>query len=437
MARARIAIVQWGNKLLEKNDLGFPIVMWLVSRAFIWTAMLIIAPHIPAPTYGVVPKFGWEVFDAWDSLHYQTIVTSGYEFQNDGERHNLAFFPLFPLTISFLMRLGLRFEASGILVNNFTFLIALCCLYSWLKQNYGTSSAQWGTAFISWCPMSMFTGIIYTEGLYLCLSTAALRAFDQKSYKWTAFWGAMATATRPTGMALIPAFILASIKESRPILAYIAGLCTSLGLVLFSFYSALVFNDPLAFILAQKGWRPSLGFDWPGWLNMVLQIPLGSNWYYGWIVNSQGGLRDPLHPIVFSVVVIIASCLWLARKNINHWMFYGTYASVVLILIISSELFIYNLLNLLMFFGGGWLLWHLRKQLTSVTMFYGFCGISLLLAAGSPMSLGRLAYGIIPLNVGIGVLLSQNPRYGYLAMGLFMTVLAKMSIGFAQRLWVG
>jgi hypothetical protein len=118
-------------------------------------------------------------------------------------------------------------------------------------------------------------------------------------------------------------------------------------------------------------------------------------------------------------------------------MFYGTYASVILILIISSELFIYNLLNLLMFFGSGWLLWHLRKQLTSVTMFYGFCGISLLLAAGSPMSLGRLAYGIIPLNIGIGVLLSQNPRYGYLAMGLFMTVLAKMSIGFAQRLWVG
>jgi len=36
----------------------------------------------------------------------------------------------------------------------------------------------------------------------------------------------MATATRPTGMALIPAFILAAIKERRPILAYIPGLCT-------------------------------------------------------------------------------------------------------------------------------------------------------------------------------------------------------------------
>jgi Gpi18-like mannosyltransferase len=283
----------------------------------------------------------------------------------------------------------------------------------------------------------MFTGIVYTEGLYLCLSTAALRAFDQKSYLWTAFWGAMATATRPTGMALIPAFILAAVKERRPVVAYISGLTTSAGLISFSVFCGLVFNHPLAFISAQKGWRPTFGFDWQGWLNMLLEIPLGYNWYYGWVVDAHGGLKDPAQPVVFSIVVIIFYCLWLSRKNLSNWIFYGAYSLLVLLLIFSNELLIYNLLNILMFFGGGWLLWHLRKQLTSVTIFYGFCGISLLLASGSPMSLSRLAYGVIPLSVCVGLWLSRYPQQGYLAMGLFLTLLAKMSVGFAQRLWVG
>lgn len=434
MAKTQIVI----TKFLWKSDFLFPAVMWIFSRIIIWSSMLLIATKLPSPVAGIAPHFGWSIFDAWDSVHYRAIATNGYEFIDDGKQHNLAFFPLFPLSIWVLMRLGLPFEAAGILVNNLAFLAALYCLYFWVKERYDISTAQWAIAVVSWCPMSMFTGVIYTEGLYLFLSTAALRAFDQKQYGWTSLWGAMATATRPTGMALIPAFAIASWQERRPPIAYIAGLATALGLILFSLYCAINFHNPFAFIAAQRGWRPSLGFDWQGWLNMLMQIPFGSNWYFGWVHSPNGGIKDFTHPLLFSIIVAIAYASWHFRQRLRSAkVIYGFYALVLFLLILANAELINNLLNVFMVLGGGYILWCFRSHLTPVTVIYGFCGIGLLLASGGTISLSRLAYGIVPLSVAIGVLLSRHPRQGYLALGLFVTLLVKLAIGFAQELWVG
>ena len=90
-----------------------------------------------------------------------------------------------------------------------------------------------------------------------------------------------------------------------------------------------------------------------------------------------------------------------------------------------------------MVLGGGYVLWRLHTQLTPVIVTYGFCGIGLLLASGGTISLSRLAYGIVPLNIAIGLLLSRHPRQGYLILGAFVALLAKIAVGFAQERWVG
>ncbi|MBD2409137.1 hypothetical protein FACHB389_29125 [Nostoc calcicola FACHB-389] len=435
MVKVQIAI----RKILWKTDFLYPAAIWLASRIFIWIAMLLVAPRLPLPADAFLPRFGWEVFDAWDSIHYRAIATSGYEFVDDGNQHNLAFFPLFPLSIWVLMKLGLPFELAGILVNNLAFFAALYCLYFWVKEQYGSSAAQWVSAVVCCYPSSMFTAVIYTEGLYLFLSTAALRAFDRQQYRWTAFWGAMATATRPTGMALIPALAIAAWKERRPPIAYIAGFATATGVLLFSLYCAIYFGNPLAFIQAQRGWRPSLGFDWQGWLNMLMQIAVGSkNWQFGWVQNQSGGIQDPWYPLLVAVIVGGGYLLWRFHKHLIFGkLAYGFYALVVFLSVLASEQWINNFLNVVMVLGGSFVLWRLHRQLTPVTVSYGFCGIGLLLASGGTISLSRLAYGIVPLSVAIGVLLSRNPRQGYFILGLFVTLLAKIAVGFAQEHWVG
>jgi Gpi18-like mannosyltransferase len=419
------------RKVLWKSDFLFPVAIWLASRVLIWTGMLLIAPKLLG-SEGIVPSFGWGVFDAWDSVHYRAIATTGYEFLDDGNQHNLAFFPLFPLVIRFLISIGLPFEVAGVLVNNLAFLGTLYFLYLWVRGHYGIKEAQWVTAVLALCPLSMFTGVIYTEGMYLLFSTAALQAFDQKKYGWTALCGALATATRPTGMALIPAFAIAAWKQHRHPGAYVAAFSSGIGLLLFSLYCAIHFGHPLAFIQAQRGWRPSLGFDWQGWLNMLIQIAVGTtNWQYGWI-------KDPLHPLLFSIIVGSGYRLWRLNKHLNSAkVIYGFYALVSLLLIVASDQLINNLLNALMVLGGSYILWRLRTQLTPVTFIYGFCGIGLLLASGGTMSLSRLAYGIVSLSVALGVLLSRHPRRGYMTLGLFAILLVRLAVRFAQELWVG
>lgn len=433
MVKTQISII----KFFWQDDFYFPATIWLFSRILIWVAMFLMMPHLSTANGKIVTDFGWNIFDAWDSVHYRAIATSGYEFVDDGKQHNLAFFPLFPVTIWMLMQLGFSFELAGILVNNLAFFGALYFLFFWLKEHCGISIAKWATAVLSCCPLSMFTGVIYTEGLYLFLSTASLRAFDDKKYGWTALWGAMATATRPTGLALIPAFLLAAWQQNKPKIAYISGLATSAGLLLFSFYCAINFHNPLAFIAAQKGWRPSLGFDWEGWLNMLMQIPFGSNWYFGWVNNANGIIKDPWHPLLFSIIVITICFFWILHQHLHPLIIYAAYASVIVLLILADEHLINNLLNVFMVLGGGYFLWKFRQQLTPVMVIYGLCGIGLLLASGGTISLSRLAYGIVPLSIAIGVWLSHYPRQAYLVLGLFMVLLSKLAIGFAQHRWVG
>ena len=424
-------------KFIWTEDFLFPASMWFLSRLLVGISMLLIAPNLPPLPDGITPHLGWEIFDVWDTVHYRAIVTEGYEFVDDGKQHNLAFFPLFPVSIFMFMKLGFSFEIAGLIINNLAFLGTVYCLYSWVKKQCGISAAHWTIAVITCCPMSLFTGVIYTEGLYLLLSTIALRSFDQKQYIWTAICGAMATATRPTGIALIPAFFITAWRQNKPPIAYIAGLLSATGLLVFSVYCELNFDNFLAFIAAQKGWRPSFGFDWEGWLNMFMQIPFGNNWYFGWVENDEGGVKDFWYPLFFSLIVISSSCLFYWRKYFHPQIFRAAYVIVILLLIIADQGLINNLLNLSMILGSSYLLWYFRQQLTPIMVVYGFCGIGLLLASGGTISLSRLAYGIVPLSAAIGVCLSRYPRQAYLIMGLFITLLSKLAVGFAQEIWVG
>ncbi|MGB3655713.1 MAG: mannosyltransferase family protein [Rivularia sp. (in: cyanobacteria)] len=416
------------NKVFQINELLFPAAMWLGSRLLLWVVMLGIAPLLQAPSGGIAATFDLEVFYAWDSIHYQDIATTGYEYINDGKMHNVAFFPLFPLMVKFLMNLGLPFKLAGLLVNNLALLGAIYCVYFWVKSYLGNKEARWAAAVLAWCPPSMFAGVIYTEGLYLFLSAAAMQAFDKNRYGLTAFWGTLATATRPTGLALIPALIIASWKQRKPASAYIAALATATGVLAFSLYCALKFGDPLAFIEAQKGWRESLGFDWQNWWKMLMQITIGTaNW-------KHGGIKDPVQPLLFTLIVGLGYLLWRFRKKIGKAKVdYGFAALILIWWLVAGD----PLINTVSVVGSGYLIWKLRNELSPVTATYGLCGLALVLASGGTWSLSRIVYGIVSVSIALGVFLSRHPRWGYLTMGFFAILLTTFSIRFAQDLWVG
>lgn len=418
-------------KFCRSNGVIFALTMGILSRTIILLTFFALSwfSSVPSQPQAVKTEWGWGVFSAWDSPLYQIIATSGYEVINQTKPGgNVAFFPLFPLLIRGLINLGLPFEIAGFLINNLAFLGALVLLYNWVETTNNSQAARWATAVLAWCPLSIFGTVIYTEGLFLCLSIAALRAFDLEKYPQVILWGSLATATRITGLALIPAFLITSWQKQKSAIAYLSGLFSGLGLLFYSLYCWIKFNNPIAFITVQHTqWQRQTGFDSQGWLKMIMQILIGSqNW-------KQGTIVDPWHPILVLIMMMMGYLLWRYRHQLGEAKLDYSFCVLLIILwLIAGDPF----LNTSIILGGGYLLWYLRHELSLLAVNYGFCALGLLLASGGTISLSRLAYGIVSVSLGLGVMLSHHRRWGYVTLGFFTVLLISFSVRFAQHLWV-
>ncbi|GAA6618564.1 mannosyltransferase family protein [Scytonema sp. NUACC26] len=339
---------------LITNGFLFVIAMWLISRLVVVVGMQVIAPILytsPVQTHwqtaypldfvpGFIPKPSWELFSHWDGKWYGRIVLNGYDYADDGQQHSVAFYPVFPLVIRGVMMLGLPFEVAGTLVSNFSFLGALLLLYSWTKDRHGIHVARWVIAVIVWCPFSLFCTVIYTEGLFLLLTTAALRAFDKRQHIQAAIWGALASATRATGVTLIPAFLFVAWREKRPAIAYVAGLAVGIGLVSFSLYCGVRFGDPLAFIRIQKAWAQP---NW--WFILRDAVDAGNDSLIKVVMVFGGGyLLWYLRTKISSVAIVYGFCSLLvmifsgALMSINRYAYGVVSLSIAFGLVLSQHL---------------------------------------------------------------------------------------------------
>lgn len=401
-----------------KYRLLFPLCLWLSSRLVICIVMLAIAPLLPAPPGGIAATVGWDVFAAWDSDFYERIAVFGYNTP-----HAIAFFPLFPLLVRGLMTLGLPFLVAGTLVNNLAFLAALIFIHNWVATSHSRSIARWTTVVLTLFPLSIFDTVIYSEGLYLLFSAVALRAFEQKRYWWVVLGGSLATATRPTAIALIPAFLIVSWREGRKLKAYVASLATGLGVFFYSLYCQIYFQDALAFIRVQKAWQPAQDFFGQDWLKMLMQVAVGTrNWQRGTIV-------DVWHPLIIGVICVSSYLLWKSRFKLRG---YGLCFLIFVLWLVAGN----PLINTAIAFGGIYLLWYFRSQLSNTLVTYGICSYAVILSTGRTTSVERYVYAIISVAVSLGIVLSRYPRTGYIVSAFFALLLILYSLRFAQHLWV-
>ena len=412
---------------LRQNGTTFVIAVWLISRLILLLAMLAIAPALPAPPGGDDANFGWQVFNAWDGRHFEIIATSGYEFINDGKAHNIAFLPLFPLLIKGLMTIGLPFNIAGTLVNNLTFLASAILLFDWVKDRHGLANSRWIVATYLFCPFSLFGTVIYTEGCFLLCTVAALRSFDRGHYGWAAFWGALGTAIRLPALALMPTFLWVAWRQQRPFRAYLAAIATTGGLIIYMGYCWWRFGEPLAFFLAHMGWTIPNKLKL-SWLWVLSEITIGPR------NTEQQALVDPWYPVFFILICLLAAMLWKFRSRWSQSRIdYGFWFLGLLLWLLAGSPF----LNALMVWGGVYLLWHCRRELSPIALTYAIFSFAIIFAAGRTGSAERYAYGIPTLSMALGLILQRYPRHGYLTIGFFAILLASFGVRFAQELWVG
>ena len=94
------------------------------------------------------------------------------------------------------------------------------------------------------------------------------------------------------------------------------------------------------------------------------------------------------------------------------------------------------LINTAIIFGGAYLLWYFRSQLSLVLIAYGFCSLAIIFTTGRTESAERYAYAIVSIAIAFGILLSRYPRYGYILVTFFSLLLAIYAMRFSQQIWV-
>jgi Mannosyltransferase (PIG-V) len=166
----------------------------------------------------------------WDSAWYLVIAHYGYRPDlGVFTASRTAFFPLYPLGIRSLSWLGLAPIAAGVLLSVCALALALYWLHRLTALELrawrgaagadGTSAARQTVLLVAFAPMAFFLSAVYSESLYLMLSVGLFWFARQGRWLQVGLLGALASATRSTGLVLIlPALLiyLYGPREDRP-----------------------------------------------------------------------------------------------------------------------------------------------------------------------------------------------------------------------------
>lgn len=379
--------------------------------------MLIVAPAIPAPLNGHPALPVWDTFLYLDGKAYGMIATRGYDYAPDGAFHTVAFFPLYPLLIAALVRVtGLPLSIAAVVLSNAAFLVALWVIFIWTQERFGSKPAYWTVLTFCCLPLSIYGSLVYTEGLFLLLTTLALRCFERDAFVAAGLWGALASATRPTGAALVLAFAVgACLRPSSR--AWVAALLSSLGIAGFIAFCGAAFGDPLAFVHAQTTWRGDL---------------FSRLWPWQDLMNVLFGTSGPqLWPYQLAIFACVALSMF-KRKTLPP---FAAFASGGMLTLAELHLWWAGSTVLLIVIVGGIATLLAFRRFGIVPTAFALGAMAMIVSGGYPVSADRIAYSVVPICAALGALWARFPQVGLVALAFFALQLPPDAISIAHGVW--
>ncbi len=202
-----------------------------------------------------------------DANWYVSIAANGYErraFENTTP-HNWAFFPLYPLVLRAASWVTGEFTLTGMFISHLFFFFALLFLHKTaLAFGLDEDAAGRTIFYLAIFPVSYFFSLPVTESLFLLLTTASFY-FAKRERWWIAgLCGALASATRVTGILLLPALVVLYWQTYRnfwPPRKSLLSLClVPAGLLGFMIHLQAITGNALAFKGAVAAWGRTTGF---------------------------------------------------------------------------------------------------------------------------------------------------------------------------------
>jgi hypothetical protein len=257
----------------------------------------------------------------WDAGWYVAIAQQGYWVDPQTHYGSVAFFPLYPLVLALVDRLLGDPWLAGLVVSNLCFVLALILLHQLVSARSGVAVARRSLLLLCVFPFALFYSAVYTESLFLLLTTLAFWLAERRRWWLAGGVGLLAALTRSLGAALSPALLLLYLRDRRCRWRDLRwdGLAVALpplGTAIFMGYLGLRFGDPFA------------------WSNATL---LG--WEHLNVFVSGAGRLDPrsFYPGDYDLVLLINLALtivWLVAIIPTYRLLGAAYAIFALICVL-------------------------------------------------------------------------------------------------------
>jgi hypothetical protein len=158
----------------------------------------------------------------WDGAWYLVIAHYGYRPDLGAfTASRTAFFPLYPLGLRAIAWLGTPPVLAGVLLSTLALALALYGIHRLTTLELGAvagfvgapgrvaQSARLAVMLTAFAPMALYFSAVYTESLYMALSVGVFWSARQGRWAWVGILGALAAATRSTGIVLaLPALMI-------------------------------------------------------------------------------------------------------------------------------------------------------------------------------------------------------------------------------------
>lgn len=197
---------------------------------------------------------------------YIEIAHLGYERRpfTAEKQENWAFFPLFPLVLRLASTLTGEFIFTGMALSGIFFFSALVLLHKTVLE-FGLSDADADRAvfYLAAFPVSYFFSLGLTESLFLMLVVGSFYLAKREVWWAAALLGTLASATRVTGVLLLPALAVLYWQTYRTFRVrpnFLPLLLIPAGLLAFMFFLYRSTGNPLAFKDVAVAWGREPGF---------------------------------------------------------------------------------------------------------------------------------------------------------------------------------
>lgn len=260
-------------------------------------------------------------FTRYDAGNFYQIARYGYLGGDNayigGGRSTIAYFPLYPLLTRYVGRLIGRTPSDvylgGIVVSWVAFAGAMVLLLRLARLDVDDEQAERSVLLAAIFPFAFFYGVVYTEATFLLLVVATFYAFRQRWWVMGGVCGALATATRPNGIFMLPALAWIAWRGADPnarsrLRAAIGLALVASGVGVYSLYIYHLSGHPFEWAATISRWdyHPG-GAPWVPLENLVRALATRP---YSFLSTEHTAPYDTLNGLTAFVFVLAVPLVW-------------------------------------------------------------------------------------------------------------------------------